>query len=196
MKAFNACLYLSTNKKDVITAINSRCPAGYVLPCKEINEYQDGQLRVAFDFDGVIVDDEAERVCEEGGLKAFHDHEESNSEVPLNKGPLMLLLQKLSKIQKLEREKYEADQSYKQLLRIIIITARNAPAHERLVNTLSEFNVNTDELFFLGGIEKKKVLDILKPHIFFDDQMAHLEPASEKTPSIHIPYGVRNNHDP
>jgi len=78
------------------------------------------------------------------------------------------------------------------MLRIAIITARNAPAHERLVNTLSSLEIETDELFLMGGIEKKLVLDVLKPHIFFDDQLGHLTPASDSTPSVHIPFGVAN----
>ncbi|SAY83347.1 protein of unknown function [Citrobacter amalonaticus] len=31
-----------------------------------------------------------------------------------------------------------------------------------------------DEAFFLGGVEKTKVLKAFKPHIFFDDQDVHL----------------------
>lgn len=44
----------------------------------------------------------------------------------------------------------------------------------------------------MGGIEKKRVLDVLKPHIFFDDQLVHLETAASSTPSVLIPFGVRN----
>jgi 5'-nucleotidase len=83
-------------------------------------------------------------------------------------------------------------EEYTQMLRIAIVTARNAPAHERLINTLSIAGIDADELFLLGGIEKKLVLDVLKPHIFFDDQIGHLEPASVSTPSVHVPFGVAN----
>ena len=78
------------------------------------------------------------------------------------------------------------------MLRIAIITARNAPAHERLIKTLSEAGIDADELFLLGGIEKKLVLDVLKPHIFFDDQIGHLQPASASTPCVHVPFGIAN----
>jgi 5'-nucleotidase len=193
MKAFNACLYLSTNKDEVRRAVNGGYPAGYVLPCKKVPDHTDKQLRVAFDFDGVIADDESEKIFDEfKDLALFHAYEKRKKETPLSAGPLMPLLQRLSKFQKLEREKAENDPSYHQLLRIAIITARNAPAHERLINTLTGLNIEPDELFLLGGIEKRNILDILKPQIFFDDQIGHLEPASENTPSIHIPFGIKN----
>ncbi len=192
MKAYNACLYLSTNKDEVKSAVDEGFPAGYVLPCKNVATHTDKQLRVAFDFDGVIVDDEAEKVYKSDNLDIFHEHERKKREMPLSDGPLMPLLKRLSKFQKLERDKAEADSSYEQLLRIAIITARNAPAHERLINTLASLDIDTDEMFLLGGIEKKNILDILKPQIFFDDQIGHLQPASENTPSIHVPFGVKN----
>ncbi len=193
MKAANACLYLSTNKDEVKSAIDQGYPAGFVLPCKNIADHTDKQLRVAFDFDGVIVDDEAEIVYDDSkNLDIFHEHEKIKRNQPLNDGPLMPLLKRLSKFQKLERAKSEENSEYEQLLRIAIITARNAPAHERLINTLASLDIDTDEMFLLGGIEKKNILDVLKPQIFFDDQIGHLEPASENTPSIHIPFGVKN----
>ncbi len=193
MRAVNAVLYLSTNQDEVRQAVESGYPAGYVLPCKSIPRDKDHQLRIAFDFDGVIADDEAERIfVETGELDLFHLHEQENREKPLHSGPLMPLLQRISVLQKLERQKAQDDPTHVQLLRIAVITARNAPSHERLVSTLEAMEIDTDELFLLGGIEKKNVLDILKPHIFFDDQIGHLAPSADSTPSVHIPFGVKN----
>jgi 5'-nucleotidase len=193
MRTANACLYLSTNKEEVKTAVAQGYPAGHVLPCITNQNDPDKQLRIAFDFDGVIASDESEIIYDESkDLDIFYEHEKSKREQPLKSGPLMPLLQRLSKFQKLERHKAQEDKSYKQMLRIAVVTARNAPAHERLINTLASLEIDTDELFLLGGIEKKLVLDVLKPQIFFDDQIGHLEPASETTPSVHIPFGVKN----
>ena len=47
--------------------------------------------------------------------------------------------------------------------RVSIVTARNAPAHERMMNTLKHEGIEVDELFLTGGIEKKNILDVLKP---------------------------------
>ena len=44
----------------------------------------------------------------------------------------------------------------------------------------------------MGGIEKKRVLEVFKPHIFFDDQRVHLDAASAVVPSVWIPFGFRN----
>jgi 5'-nucleotidase len=192
MQSFSAVLYLSTNKDEVTEAVRNGFPAGYVLPCKYVADTDDKQLRIAFDFDGVLANDEAERVYQkEKDLDMFHAHEVANKALPLGEGPLLPLLRRLSDLQKLDRKR-APDNPISQLLRIAIITARNAPSHERLITTLSELEIETDELFLLGGIDKKNILDVLKPHIFFDDQIGHLQPASETTPSVHIPFGVAN----
>ncbi|MCI0560649.1 MAG: 5'-nucleotidase [Nitrososphaera sp.] len=196
MRSVYAVLYLSTNKEEVIKAVNLGYPAGHVLPCRALPLEQDKQLRIAFDFDGVIVDDEAEQIyVASGNLDIFHEHERLNREKPLQSGPLMPLLQRISVFQKLERKKAQNDPSYTQMVRIAILTSRNAPSHERLINTLSSLEIDTDELFLTGGIEKKNVLDVLKPHIFFDDQIGHLTPAADSTPSVHIPFGVTNKRN-
>ena len=193
MKAVNAVLYLSTNRSEVTQAIYDGFPAGFVLPCTSVADANDRQLRIAFDFDGVLAGDEAERVYKETkNLDLFHEHEYRNRELALDPGPLLPLLYRLSEFQRLERKKAQADAAYTQLLRIAIVTARNAPSHERLITTLGKLNIETDELFLMGGIEKRAVLDIYKPHIFFDDQIGHLEPASATTPSVHIPFGISN----
>lgn len=193
MHSVNAVLYLSTNKEEVKTAVQRGFSAGYVLPCEFVPDDDDKQLRIAFDFDGVIASDEAESIYQRSGnLDLFHEHERRFKERPLESGPLMPLLQRISEFQRLERQKTQSMNEYTQMLRIAILTARNAPAHERMIHTLAAAGIDVDELFLLGGIEKKRVLDVLKPHIFFDDQIGHLEPASAATPSVHIPFGVAN----
>jgi len=193
MQSIGAVLYLSTNKEEVYKAVANGFAAGYVLPCETIPSDDDKQLRIAFDFDGVIAGDEAEVVYKDtNNLDLFHEHERKLKDKPLQAGPLMPLLKKISEFQRFERQKAQNMAEYTQMLRIAIVTARNAPAHERLINTLSDAGIDADELFLLGGIEKKRVLDVLKPHIFFDDQIGHLKPASLSTPSVHVPFGIAN----
>ena len=193
LRALSGVLYLSTNKDEVNSAVAEGCPAGYVLPCDNIPADDDKQLRIAFDFDGVIASDEAEIVYKESNnLDLFHEHEKKFRDKPLEAGPLMPLLKKISEFQRLERVKSQNMKEYTQKLKIAIVTSRNAPAHERLINTLSGSGIDADELFLLGGIDKNLVLDVLKPHIFFDDQIRHLELASASIPSVHIPFGIAN----
>jgi 5'-nucleotidase len=192
MKSVNACLYLSTNKDEVKDAIAQGYPAGHVLPCATVDDDDDTQLRIAFDFDGVLVDDEAEAQYADGGLPLFHHYEVANKDKPLKDGPLMPLMQRISDIQKMESENSSRVNNPQKAVRISIVTARNAPAHERLLNTMKHLGIEADELFLTGGIEKKNILDVLKPQIFFDDQLGHLTPASESTPCVHIPFGIRN----
>lgn len=190
MKAVGACLYLSTNQEEVRSAVAEGQPAGFVLPCTASDDDRDTQLRIAFDFDGVLVDDEAETQYTKGNLPSFHHHEQANKDRPLKGGPLMPLLQKISNIQKIDKATSVNDPL--KAVRVSIVTARNAPAHERMMTTLRHEGIEVDELFLTGGIEKKNILEILKPQIFFDDQLGHLEPAAENTPCVHIPFGIRN----
>ncbi len=193
MESVNASLYLSTNAEQVAEAVSLGYPAGHVLPCAAVDDEGDEQLRLAFDFDGVLVDDEAEQVYKRTkDLDQFRQYELENRDRPLKSGPLMPLFQQLAYFQKMDSQRAQDDSGRKRMLRISIVTARGAPAHERLNNTLAALGIEADEVFLMGGIEKKRVLDILKPHLFFDDQMVHLEPVAGSTPSVHIPFGVAN----
>jgi 5'-nucleotidase len=176
----------------VSAAIKAGFPAGQVLNSSTIDDEKDEALRIAFDFDGVLADDESEVVMHENDLDSFHEHEVKNVMQPHNPGPLKEFLVRISKIQAMEEEKRKSDNSYNNRLRISIVTARNAPSHERALNTLKGWGVMVNDAFFLGGIEKAKVLAVLRPHIFFDDQSGHLKTASTVVPSVHIPFGVRN----
>lgn len=190
--AFNASLFLSANEKDVRAAVKAGYPAGLILPAA-VRDDETNELRVAFDFDGVLADDEAEAVFKKtNDLALFHQSELEKMAKPHNPGPLKDLVTKISFFQKLEAKKAAADVSYKPALRISIVTARNAPSNERFVTTLKEWGIDADETFFMGGIDKLRVLKILKPHIFFDDQISHLKDAAAKIPSVHIPFGIAN----
>ena len=106
-------------------------------------------------------------------------------------GPLGDLFQKLGNLRILEDEREEQDRNYRRFLKTAIVTARSAPAHRRVVNTLRSWNITVDETHFLGGMDKGRILETLKPHIFFDDQQhPHLDAAQKFTPSVHIPFGV------
>lgn len=190
--AFNVALFLSANPRDVKKAIEAGYPAGTVMATNVDDDEKDDQLIVAFDFDGVIADDESQAVYESRDLDAFNAHEISKANVPHNPGPLGGLFRKLSFFQKLERKRALNDKQYKQILRTAIVTARSAPAHERVVTTLREWGISPDETFFLGGMEKHLILETLKPHIFFDDQRSHLKSSAGRIPMVHIPYGIAN----
>lgn len=197
LRSFNASLFLSADEADVRSAISENMPAGLVLPTEAKDDEAEGELRIAFDFDGVLADDEAEKVYHDSqSLESFHESEQKRSLHPHNPGPLKDLITKISHFQKLEVRKAKEDARYKPALRIAIITARNAPSNERFVTTLREWDIVADETFFMGGIEKMRVLEVLKPHIFFDDQLVHLTPAARTIPSVHIPFGVANRKLP
>lgn len=187
--AYNISLYLTTSEKDVEEAISNGFPAGRFVNLHAPQDFvSDGdELRVAFDFDGVVVDDESEKIYQKNGLEIYKEYETKYADIPLRPGPLADFFRKLGEFQKLETRKQDKDPSYNKILRTAIITARNAPAHLRAINTLSYWNVTVDDLFLLGGIEKTEILKIWKPHLFMDDQMTHLNPELQ-IPLVHVPF--------
>ncbi len=180
--AFNSVLYLSTNVHDVQGASDAGFAAGHVQhnPSMLDND-TDTQLRVAFDFDGVLADPSAELVAQEKGLEGFSEHEVEYAAIPLSEGPLTRFLQSLSKL----KELLKAQHPDKEPIRTALITARNAPAHERVITTLAKYGVDLDEVFFLGGINKAHVLEVFRPHLFFDDKLTNLQDLTN-IPSVHI----------
>jgi 5'-nucleotidase len=195
LPAFNTSLFLSANEGDVKSAITVNYPAGLVLPSLIDDDEGDIELRVAFDFDGVLADDESETVYKRNNdLGEFHAHETLHMARPHQPGPLAGMFRKLAMLQQLEQDAERADPEYRRIVRIAIITARSAPAHERVVTTLGSWGVSADETFFLGGMDKARVLSVFKPHIFFDDQLTHLKSGPGGTiPMVHVPFGIANH---
>ncbi len=191
--AFNAAIFLSAHREDVVSATRAGFPAGLVIPSSAVEDDADHELRIAFDFDGVLADDQSERVYQEHkNVDLFHEHESARVREPHGPGPLKDLFTKIGFFQKLEAQREVEDPKYKPAVRVSIVTARNAPSNERLVTTLADWGMHAAEIFLMGGIEKRRVLEVLKPHIFFDDQMAHLESAARAVPSVLVPFGVLN----
>jgi 5'-nucleotidase len=193
MDAFNASLFLSANPNDVREAVKVGLPAGCVYPSDFVDDEEDAELRLAFDFDGVIGDDSAEKIYqEEGRLESFHQHEVARANEPMPNGPLFRFFREISILQKkvIERNQQMVGQPLK--IKIAIATARSAPAHERVIATLRNHDITIDEAFFLGGIEKNRVLSVFRPHIFFDDQVGHIEGVARIAPSVHVPFGITN----
>ena len=190
--ALNIALFLSADKAHVDAAIKAGYPAGQVLDSQFDDDEDDDGLRIAFDFDGVLAGDESETVMQRDGLTGFHAHEVSNVTQPHNPGPLKAFFVRIASIQAAEERYKLAHPGYENRLRVSIVTARNAPSHERALNTLKSWGVMANDAFFLGGIEKRRVLQVLKPHIFFDDQSGHLNSTRTVAPSVHVPFGITN----
>ena len=190
--AFNAALFLSANEDDVRGALKAGMPAGLVLPTKATDEGVTDELRVAFDFDGVLASDASEQVFQSEGLNSFQTWEQEKAHEPLPTGPVNALARKLSYWQKHEAKRAKDDPEFKPLLRIAVVTARNAPAHSRFVRTMDKWGLTATETFFMGGIDKSRVLRVFKPHLFLDDQLSHLEGIADEIPCVHIPFGTVN----
>jgi len=184
MDAFGIDLFLSKDPDDVQKIIDSsKCAAALIYaPPKSFNP-KDNRVKIAFDADAVLFSEESEIRFKKEGLDAFRKFEAQHENDPLQEGPFAKLLIKLSKIQEQLPTGIENSP-----LRLAIITARNAPSHMWVIKTLRKWGVYVDEAYFLGKLDKYKVLDAYGAHIFFDDQELHLEKASEVVPAGKVPY--------
>ena len=182
--AFGVHLFLSANPDDVRLALESGYAAATILP-SNVSTNQTDQLRIAFDGDAVLFSDEAERVFKENGLQAFADSERQAAHQPLRGGPFKNFLAMLHRIQ----SAYPADAAP---IRTALVTARGAPAHERVIRTLRDWNIRLDESVFLAGMDKGPFLQAFGADIFFDDQRKHCESARLHVATGHVPHGVAN----
>ncbi|RSS61736.1 5'-nucleotidase [Streptomyces sp. WAC07061] len=196
MPALNMSLFLSANGSDVREAVTDGRPAGHVLATQRVDDEADQELRIAFDFDGVLADDSSEQVFRTAGIEGFRAYEALNVTTPHDPGPLKDFLAGINRIQRREEEERREDPAYQPRLRVSLVTARDAPSHERAVRSLKQWGLRVNDAFFLGGIDKAAVMSALDPHIFFDDQVSHLNGTAPATPSVHVPFGVVNAHPP
>ena len=184
--AFDVDLFLSATEEDVQAAVESNVAAGLIYDGPGHDRADPlRQIRIAFDGDAVLFSKESEMIYQQQGLEAFLEHEKSNAQQPLPEGPFAKLLKTLSFLQ------FDLDNSGGGDLppiRTALVTARNSPAHERVIRTLRTWNVRIDETFFLGGVPKDRILKSFSPHIFFDDQHLHCEGAARVVPTARVPH--------
>jgi 5'-nucleotidase len=186
LKPLHANLFLSTHLSDVRAALEAGVPAAQVYPqSTHASSAHPNEVRIAFDGDAVLFSDEAERVFQEQGLSAFQQHEKDNANLPLSGGPFKPLLEALHRLQQ------EGTPTMR--LRTALVTARSAPAHERAIRTLMNWNIEVDEAMFLGGLAKGEFLREFEPDFFFDDQTGHVNSAAMHVPSGHVASGVSNS---
>jgi 5'-nucleotidase len=185
LRPLHANLFLSTNEPDVRSALEAGVPAARVYPhAARASDAHPNEVRIAFDGDAVLFSDEAEQVFQRDGLDAFQTHERDHSATPLAAGPFKPLLQALHKLQHA--------QAGGMRLRTALVTARSAPAHERAIRTLMDWDITVDEAMFLGGLPKGEFLREFEPDFFFDDQTRHVENAATHVPSGHVASGITN----
>ena len=185
LRPLAANLFLSTNEADVRQALAVGVPAARVYPeSARASAAHPDEVRIAFDGDAVLFSDEAERVYQAQGLDAFQSHERDRAATPLAPGPFKPLLEALHRLQRAQASGMR--------LRTALVTARSAPAHERAIRTLMDWQIDVDEAMFLGGLPKGTFLREFEPDFFFDDQTGHIENAALHVPAGHVASGVSN----
>ena len=190
LNALDANLFLSMNESDVLSAIAAGYPAAIVYPhARDGLALHPDEIRIAFDGDGVLFSDEAERVYQQDGLNAFQQHESQHANRPLPPGLFKPLLEALHRLQ-------TAGADVPMRIRTALVTARSAPAHERAIRTLMDWNIGVDEAMFLGGLDKGAFLREFEPDFYFDDQRGHVDSARRHVASGHVPFGIANEVKP
>src|SRR5690606_17398780 len=163
--AFGCHLFLSTDADDVRQALRQGVAAATLIASRNKAENED-ELRFAFDGDAVLFSDEAEKIFKLQGLSAFSESEKASAKQPLSGGPFKDFLGALHRLQ--------AEVGENQCpIRTALVTARSAPAHERVIRTLRAWKIRIDESLFLGGLSKGTFLKAYGADVFFDDQLTH-----------------------
>ncbi|KAL7861995.1 hypothetical protein SRHO_G00134360 [Serrasalmus rhombeus] len=195
LKAYHTNLYLSADSMKVREAIEEGIAAATMFTSEKVTQVSETQLRVAFDGDAVLFSDESERIYKTQGLDKFFEHEKAHENKPLDHGPLKGFLEVLGKLQ---RKFYAKGHRMDCPIRTYLVTARSAASSgSRALKTLRAWGLETDEALFLAGAPKGPMLAKIKPHIFFDDQMFHIEGAAELgTVAAHVPYGIAQKLPP
>ncbi len=185
VRAFRCSLFLSTQPDDVAHALEHGVAAATLLGRSAARREATDDLRLAFDGDSVVFSDEAEQVYQERGLDAFSAAEVASAARPLAGGPFKDFLAALHHLQREFAGQHCP-------IRTALVTARGAPAHERVIRTLRAWDVRLDESLFLGGMDKTEFLRAFGADVFFDDQSQHCERASVHVTAGHVPHGIVN----
>lgn len=180
LRAYHVDLYLSASEEDVREALSCGVAAGMILCHSRRKNTGRPQIRIAFDGDAVLFDAESEMIFQTMGIDAFQENEKIHALTPLKKGPFAHFLKTISRLQ----QAYPVDSVP---IRTALVTARSAPAHERVIRTLQAWNVRIDEAFFLGGTNKREVLQAFGADIFFDDSEANTASAAEVVLAVRVP---------
>ena len=189
INAFGCDLFLSTHGDDVRLALEEKVAAATLLGGGGgAGDADNSILRLAFDGDSVLFSDEAEQIYQRHGLDAFSEHEQAKAADVLGGGPFKAFLAALQSLQ----QEFPDGQSP---IRTALVTARGAPAHERVIRTLREWDIRLDESLFLGGMDKTEFLRGFAADIFFDDHELHCNRAAGHLATGHVPHGVVNRRE-
>ncbi|KAB0395797.1 hypothetical protein E2I00_013782, partial [Balaenoptera physalus] len=194
LKAYLTNLYLSADSEKVQEAIQEGIASATMFDGAKDMAYCDTQLRVAFDGDAVLFSDESDHITKEHGLDKFFQHEALFENKPLAQGPLKGFLEDLGRLQK---KFYAKDERLCCPIRTYLVTARSAASSgARVLKTLRRWGLEIDEALFLAGAPKGPILVKIRPHIFFDDHMFHIEGAQKfGTITAHVPYGINQKEN-
>ena len=186
VSAFGCHFFLSTDAQDVRSALENGVAAATLMSSSSPQEGSDSTLKFAFDGDAVLFSDESEQIYKSQGLDAFTENEKSSAREPMSGGPFKAFLSALHGLQA-EFPPLESP------IRTALVTARSAPAHERVIRTLRAWNIRIDESLFLGGLDKSAFLRAYGADVFFDDQELHCDSAGQHIATGHVPHGVANS---
>ncbi len=185
LRAFKSTLFLSADEADVRRALNAGLAAALVMPHLEHPrraENEDKEIRIAFDFDGVVADDASERVTATQGLPAYEANERRKQRQPLGSGPFRGVLEAFHRLKDTGAP-----------IRTALITARvESPSIERAMTTLQHWGLPVDEAIYTGSEPKTEFIKAFDPDIFFDDTPHHALRAAPHVLSGHVVHGIKN----
>lgn len=163
-------LFLSTSTDAIVAAVDRNVAAARILPVdEEPDGATNGEVRILLDGDAVLFDPGSQQIYENQGLAAFVANEARHADTSLTPGPRASFFAAVGRINRT----FPAGE---RPIRLSLLTGRNSVAHERIVAVLDEHGVGLSETVLVGGLDKSAIIDILRPHIHFDEHTRHLTP--------------------
>lgn len=179
---YKADLFLSANPASVRSALAQGHAAALIYPrVGHLPDPADKEIRLAFDFDGVLADDSSERITALQGLDAFVNNEKDKAKVPMPAGPFRSVLHAFHR---LKQDGHP--------IRNGVFTARLWPENRRILTSLRRWELDVDEVHFTGTAPKAPFLERFAPDMYFDDTPRHVNTAHPRVPTGHVVYGVKN----
>lgn len=179
LRMFDVDLFLSYEESDVLAAVNAGISAAKIFGGPvDPAEYNPMPL-LAFDGDSTIFSDESDRAYLAGKMKGFREHEAAKAGIPLPEGPMARFVHALSLI-------HRSAPIDRPPIKMALVTSRDLHLMSRPLDTLRGWGIHLDKCYAVSRMKKQRILQHLKPLMFFDNDPKHCADAAVCTPTAHV----------
>lgn len=182
LNSYKVDLFLTANEMDAREALAKGHGAALIYPRRgDMASRQDEEVRLGFDFDGVLGSDESEIITDTKGLAAYIEHEDQRTNVLMPAGPFMPVAQAFNRLKATGAP-----------VRISVISARLAPHDQRVLLSTKHWGIEVDEMIRTGTDLKGPHVREHKADFFAEDTPRHVQSAAPHALTGHVVHGIKN----